>query len=1176
MRTFITMLILLGGYCISAQPWMYELSKKKSAGKINFYDIQKAFEEYWKNKEIEKGKGYKPFKRWEYFMEPRVSTSGKLPYSIIREELLKLLNQSVTASVVEANWQFIGPDSVPKDINSDMGGGAGRINCIAFHPVDSNIIWVGAPSGGVWKTTDGGKTWSTTTDALASIGISDIVVNSKNPNILYLATGDGDAIDTYGIGILKSTDGGQTWQPTALQDNITDYDFFRRLLIHPQNPDTMIAASNNGIYKTTDGWDTYTLTQSGHFKDIEFHPTNPSVIYAASYDYGGDAKIYRSTNTGSSFSESMSGLSISGEVNRIELAVSANGPSVVYALCSDASDDGFYGLYKSSNSGVSWTEVYDNSEKNLLGWSPSGTDNGGQGYYDLALAVSPSDTNEVYVGGVNIWKSENGGTSWDIAGVWYITSVAEYVHADQHTLVFNPHNQALFSGNDGGIYKTYNKGETWTDLSDGLEILQIYKISNSDSNPELLLMGNQDNGTIMLDSGSWNEVIGGDGMECYVDYDNNDILYGTLYYGDIRKSTNRGLSFASIMPDESLDGAWVTPVVMHPNISSILYIGYQSVYRTINGGYSWTELTDFNSESNDLIGLAIAPSNDNIMYASTRTNLYKTTDGGTIWDNITDGLPSISITSFAVAETNPDKIWVTFSGYSSNSKVYYSDDGGDTWTNYSFGLPNLPVNCITYQKNSQDGIYVGTDIGIYYRNASMSQWENFNQGLPNVIVYDLEINYSTDKIRAGTHGRGVWESDLYHDEDAVYTDFITGSSYACVNGTIDFYDNSEGTFDSLVWNFGSGANPAVAKGTGPHEVYYTNTGEKIISLTGYVGTTPYINTKTGILSVVNEIDFEVTPDIVSKCSGAPTILYATGNFDFTWSPSTGLNTSTGYKVLANPSTDITYTVTAQSGSCTTEKNIVVLVMTNDAICDAIELTEGLNGPFSNYCATIEEDEPVPPAGSSNADACQSQDGWCDGEDRIDNSVWFKFDAPASGVVSIETDGFDNQIAVYQSSSCSDILIGNYTLLAANDDYPGKADYSASIEEIDGLVPGNTYWMQLDGSYGGVTGNFTVTLNYSALTHNKELEVQPGSLFVDIFPNPNDGGFTLEYSLNTVSNVSIQVYNMAGNCIFFEKIQPVSLSGKKWIDLASYPAGLYIVELKNQDTTVRKKFSIHEK
>lgn len=1156
------------------QPWLHEANHKKNSEPPDYYDIQQAFNQYWTGKKPEKGKGYKPFRRWEYFMEPRVYPSGKWPVLSFWQEIQDKQKSLALSPSADQVWTYIGPPEVPVAIGTNKPGGMGRVDCIAFHPSDSLILWAGAPTGGIWKTTDGGKHWAPLGDQLAAIGISDIAVHPKDPDQLFVATGDGDSYNAYSIGIIKSTDGGMTWNSTSLTMAVEDARVFRRLLMHPDHPNIMLAAASDGIYRTTDSWSTYKKVLTGHFKDLEYKPGTPAVVYAASYDYSnGMAKVYRSTDQGETFQESMSGMGISGMVNRIELAVSAADREIVYALCSDAGHDGLFGLYKSSNSGVSWTGVYGNKKLNLLGWSVTGSDIGGQGWYDLSLAVSPANAGEVYAGGVNIWRSSNGGTAWTLKSNWYHDESHAYVHADHHVLKYSPHGEILFSGHDGGIAKTYDDGNSWVDISSGLHILQTYRFGLSATDPDVLITGNQDNGTILAGPDGFFEVVGGDGMECFLDYDNNHILYASMYNGDLRKSTDRGVTFSSITPSGAPEGSWITPFIMHPTLPSVLYAGYDKVYKSLNGGRSWTALPHGISLNGNLKSLAVAPGNDRIIYAASHGVMIRSADGGKTWTDITGGLPASAITAIAVSPADPNKVWVAFASYVANAKVYYSSSGGNAWLNFSAGLPNVPVNCLAVQENSHAAIYAGTDIGVYYRDEQLAAWIDYSGNLPNVIVNDLEIDYPASRLKAATFGRGIWQTPLKTvDKNILRAEFTISPAYACVNGSIFLEDRSIGNPTGYQWNFGEGAVPQTAATKGPHTVRYVTAGEKNISLTVSSATTGDTETKRGIVSVGTDIEFDVIPDITNSCDPSPAVLFAAGNYSYQWDPAEGLDTTEGNRVHASPEATTEYTVTAIHGSCSAKKSTTVIVTGNDDICHAILLNRGKNGPFNNDCATKEETEPVPPPGSSG-DGCQTQDGWCDGEDRIDNSLWFTFTAPDNGLISIESSGFDNQIAVYSSPSCQDIHIGNYIRLAANDDFPNKSDYSACIQELNGLTPGTIYWLQVDGSYGGVSGTFYITLNDFPLSPVNDDFAAPEPA-VSIYPNPSRNGlFYLHTGRQPVSGMHLKVFKVSGETLVDISYPAQGAETMIPLDLMHLPKGLYLVEIRCEDRMSRMKVVI---
>ncbi len=1153
------------------QPWMQSIDQfdMKSQGNVSFYEIQEAFNAYWHNKKIEKGKGYKQFRRWEYFMEPRVYPSGHIDNLAYQKGFWNKINNKIIGKALPT-WVNLGPSVTPYTIDTENKTGNGRINCIAFHPDNPNILYAGAPSGGFWKSEDDGISWSTTTDQLSSIGVSDIVVDYAIPDNIYIATGDGDHGDTYGIGIVKSTDGGDTWQPTSLALNAAENIYFRRLLMNPDNHNTMITTSNQGIYKTTNGWSNYTLVESGNFKDLEFHPSNSSVIYATSYSYSGNANIYRSTNEGDDFAISMQGIDESGEFNRIEIAVTPHEPNSVFALVSDNFDDGFYALYKSVDQGVNWQIIYgqETEDKNLLGWSAAGTDEGGQGWYDLSLAVSPTNADVILVGGVNLWKTIDGGINWMLSGLWQISSGYNYVHADQHMLAFSPLNGRLYCGNDGGVYVSSNHGLSWTDISNGLEILQSYKISVSQSENDMLLAGNQDNGTFVLKEGIWNEVYGADGMECIIDPVDPDILYSSIYYGSIYKSVDGGLTYSPIKPSPDLSGAWVTPYVMSRSYSKKLLIGYDQIYKTVDGGSSWEVISDFTGENMTVV--RIAPSNEQYVYASDWNSIWKTNNEGEQWTEIGIGLPQLAITDITISDTDPNKVWISVSGYDENNKVFYSSDGGANWVNYSQGLPNVPANCLLYQKESNHQLYLGTDLGIYHRNAAMDSWEEFNGNLPNVIVTELEMQEDNNTLYAGTFGRGIWKLAM-PDTFNIYANAIKANiTEACLNANVMFtlQSNIE-DFDSIKWDFGADALLADEINNDTMYVRYVSTGLKDVSITTYNEGIAHHDTCFEFINVNENIEFEVFPKQFFNCSEVSGEIYITGNYNLSFDPP-GQATQTSENTALIDLQEGIITIIASHGTCS-ESYDLEITGTPDNICEAKMINFGENGPFSNLCGTPQANEPVPPEGLGTSGGCYSQTGWCQGEARIDNSVWFKFVVSENiAEISIETEGFDTQIAVYKANSCQDLLDDNYTLLAANDDFVGKYDYSATISSLSGFETGDTLWLQVDGSYGGITGIFTIKLNdYSIAGIENEPYAQDKSNLI-IFPNPTDGKFTVQIDNPTDNKVNIEVLDVSGKQIYSRQYKNVYAPFSSELNLKETQKGMYLVRITtNKEVTIRK-------
>ncbi|TLY32603.1 MAG: hypothetical protein E6K56_02855 [Ignavibacteria bacterium] len=744
---------------VHAQPWRDNLGPNET----NFYRIRDEFKKYWSTKNFnihggEEGNPWIPFKRWEWFIEPRVYPTGELPSPDILQKRMNEYRSSMPMQVAAGgNWTPIGPAVVPS-APSPVNGGEGRVNVIAVNPSNTNIIWAGSASGGLWKSTNSGSSWSTTTDNFGTLGISSIAFDPTNSNIMYVATGDADGQDTYSVGVLKSTDGGDTWNPTGLSSTTSQRYTNYAVVPHPTDPNILLAAGRQGIFRTTNAGLTWPSVMSGNFKDLEVDPSDPTVWYTTLFATG----VYKSTNSGTSFTQLTSGLPpASSNLGRISVAVAASTPSTLYALYVDYTnfDFGFYGLYGSTNGGTSWS--LKSSTPNILGWDngTGGDASGGQGWYDLVLQVAPDNPATVYVGGVNLWKSTSSGTSWTRLTHWYSGTGLPYIHADQHGFTFLPGSAStILAGNDGGVFVSTNSGTSWTDRSAGIAATQFYRLGGSATNANRIYAGAQDNGTDRDLSGSWRAILDGDGMEALIDYSDENIGYGELYYGQIRKTTTGGDLSTTITGSIPDTGDWVTPYIINPINPKSLYVGEKGVYKTTNRGTSWTTLKSGLS-SVPLTCLAIAPTDTNTLYAATTSQVWVSSNGGTVWSSITAGLPAAGVTYLAVSPIDPATAYATTSGYGSQ-KVYVTTDRGSSWSNISTGLPSIPVNCIAVNPSFAAHLYVGTDAGVYFSSNSGSSWSSFSTGLPNVIVNELEVQVASQKLRAATYGRGLWESPL--------------------------------------------------------------------------------------------------------------------------------------------------------------------------------------------------------------------------------------------------------------------------------------------------------------------------------------------------------------------------------------------------------------------------------
>lgn len=737
----------------------------------NFFEIQKNFyNTYSANKnadEREEGEEdeYTQFKRWEWYWQQRIYKDGSFPSnSITYREWVKYVNthpQALLKATAGGTWSSL-------ELTTSNGGyeGIGRVSDVAFHPTDANTMWVGTPAGGIWKTTNGGTNWTTNTDNLPVMGVSSIAIDHTNPNIMYIATGDGNRGslypdgDTRSIGVMKSINGGVTWDTTGLSFDVTDRKLMRKLALNPDDTQNLLVASTNGIYRSIDGGGTFNLVQVGEFVDVVFNEADGNYVYATSYGFNNQGQIWRSINAGATWTQVTTFTGIA----RVQVAVSPANPTLVQAIAAKY-DGSFGGIYTSTDNGYTFTETYNNAA-NLLGYEADGSDAAGQGTYDLCIGISPTNPNEVYVGGINVWKSTDGGVSWACMTYWNSDNPANplsVMHADQHRIAFNPNNGNLVMANDGGVY--VKAGNTITDKSNTLEITQFYSVSTAQTVPNLVLGGAQDNSCKILENGVWSMFRPtGDGMRVIIDPIDETTLYVCGPQGMITRvdNTTGDTNISANLPSGQQQGSWITPYTLNPMNHNTIYAGYSEVYKSTNKGDTWTAISNGGFAGTTVTILKVAPSDSTVIYAATDYNLFVTTNEGATWTDVSANLPAGVvgyISDIAIHPSSPNILWISSKGYTAGEKIFYSSDNGSSWSNTSGTLPNLPVTCIIYQRNSLDALYIGTDVGVFYTNDTLPDWEPFGTDLPNVIVNALDIQYNTGKLIAGTFGRGMWEID---------------------------------------------------------------------------------------------------------------------------------------------------------------------------------------------------------------------------------------------------------------------------------------------------------------------------------------------------------------------------------------------------------------------------------
>ena len=701
----------------------------------------------------------------------RIDAAARARRAAVAPAAAAAFNPAITNDA--ANWTMIGPQ--PTDAGTTYVT-AGRVNAIAIDPRDNNVVYIGAADGGVWKTTDGGVNWKPLTDNQPSLAMGSIAIDPNNPDTIYAGTGEENfAVNSYyGAGILKSTDGGATWTNILgpfLRDTIGS------IAVQPHNSQVLICAAGTGVWRSPDAGQTWTRVLSGASAiTVVFDPSNDAIAYATLGNVRGNSAngVYRSGDGGVTWGR-LAGADPAAlptaNVGRIELAVSPAAPATMFAQIQDSSTANFgrlLGIYKTTDAGATWNKL-PISASMALQW-------GNQLWYDNTIRVSPVNPNIVYAGGLQIYRSLDGGTTWTIPSSSGPNGVV--LHVDHHTLAFTPDGGKLYIGNDGGMYSTTDISATrvsWTVLNNTLAITQFYPgMSIDPANPLRALGGTQDNSIQRFDGGpSWSNVTCGDGGFTAIDPSVPGLAYSACQSIAIESTQNLPLDGTWFSTSYGLDQTdsvqFIPPLVIDLANPQILYFGTFRVWRTIDGAGRWDAV------SPDLSGglkgtiktIAVAPSDSNTLYAGTsnsKVQVSSDAQGGASahWTDRSAGLPPRTITKITVDPLDAATAYVTFSGFPASSgdpggHVFKTTDRGATWTDVSGNLPILPVNDLVVDPDIPNTLYIGTDAGVMVSNDGGATWSSLGNGLPVVVVESLVLHRGSRVLRAATHGRSVWD-----------------------------------------------------------------------------------------------------------------------------------------------------------------------------------------------------------------------------------------------------------------------------------------------------------------------------------------------------------------------------------------------------------------------------------
>ena len=647
------------------------------------------------------------------------------------------------ASRRNPKWTFLGPSLI---YNGQTYGGSrvvvsGRISSISVDPGDHRHVLVGSAAGGVWQTRDDGATWSPRTDQMPTLTIGATAFDPSHPRVVYAGTGEGNWYSRLGQGVLKSRNGGDRWRLVATNPFVGQG--FYDLIVDPARSRHLLAATSGGAYECSNGGVTWTQRIALRVWKLSMHPSGgPGAEVLAAASDG----LHRSHDGGATWAPlALPGAPAGWE--RLAVKHAPSNPAVAYAFGASA---GAAYLWRRDAGGV-WHAV---------ALPALGTN---QAWYDWFVEPAPDTDAQVYIGAIDAYRGDLAGGAWTWTDISSKPIGGDSIHPDQHALAFDPGDpNTVYVGNDGGLFRSPDRGNTWVSLNNGLGITEVEYIAQDPHSTSWVLAGTQDNGSIRYTgTTAWEHVADGDGGDCGVNDNNPDICFHSYYYMGLERSVAKGLwgSFAWVGPNVPAGYGTLFYPPMAADHDTIAQAG-QSVFVSRDNGTGWHEV----ALPAALLATAIfLPDSDHVFVGTDAGRIFRIDWTAGAWSaavELTSPRPAW-VSSIHVEAANLNRIWTT-STQVGGGRVFRSDDGGGTWHDRSPGLPPLPIDSLAVDNRDARRVWVGAGVGVYRSLGAGGSWHPFSRGLPNVLIEDLRFHAKGRLLRAGTRNRGVWEVRVPH------------------------------------------------------------------------------------------------------------------------------------------------------------------------------------------------------------------------------------------------------------------------------------------------------------------------------------------------------------------------------------------------------------------------------